>query len=92
MGNHRRAPPRVREEFRNFLRSRRCAIVVAEIYDSAETLDPCAFLQHRKKRTASPKSSRVQIARAMNCIALVQATRRVIARVGHFSLSRFGFF
>jgi hypothetical protein len=63
-----------------------------EIYDNAESPDSCAFLQHHKKRTASPKSSRVQIARAMNCIAAVQATRREIARVGHFSLSRFGFF
>jgi hypothetical protein len=55
-----------------------------------ETLVPCGFLRNAKKRIASPKSSSRKKARAMNCIAVVRATRVAHAIIAHFLLTGFG--
>jgi hypothetical protein len=58
--------------------------------DNEKTLEPCVFLHHANKRVAFAKSSRVEIARAMNCIAAVRATRGGHRAVAHFLLTGFG--
>jgi hypothetical protein len=58
--------------------------------DGAKTLVPRGFLRNAKKRAASPKCSPGKNARAMNCIAVVRATRDQRAVIAHFLLTGFG--